>query len=120
MVIHSNIIACYSSARISTISSLAPRKATLQQRRCTQRVRAFEREWPAPEFIKEVEEAFPDQGIANVEEARVCLLRLHHYSSDAMLQTDHASLIVMLSCHTLQHKMWCSYLQHCLCAGARL
>lgn len=49
---------------------------------------AFEREWPNPEFIKEVEEAFPDQGIANVEEARVGLSQrhvlrlLHFYSSD--------------------------------------
>lgn len=34
---------------------------------------AFEREWPDKQFVKEVEEAFPDQGIANVEEARVCL-----------------------------------------------
>ncbi len=33
---------------------------------------AFERAWPDPEFIQEVEEAFPEQGIANVEEARVC------------------------------------------------
>ena len=32
---------------------------------------AFEREWPDPQFVAEVEEAFPDQGIANVEEARV-------------------------------------------------
>ena len=32
---------------------------------------AYHREWPEPEFIKEVEEAFPEQGIANVEEARV-------------------------------------------------
>ena len=39
---------------------------------------AFEREWPEPAFIGEVEEAFPDQGIANVEEARVGLLILHH------------------------------------------
>lgn len=52
----------------------------LHQRRCTQRVMAYEREWPDREFISEVEEAFPDQGIANVEEARVGLLTLHHYS----------------------------------------
>ena len=62
---------CYSSARVSTISSFAPRKAALHQGRCSQRVMAFEREWPEPEFIKEVEESFPEQGIANVEEARV-------------------------------------------------
>ena len=29
------------------------------------------REWPDRDFIAEVEESFPDQGIANVEEARV-------------------------------------------------
>ena len=45
---------------------------------------AFEREWPQPEFVREVEEAFPDQGIANVEEARVGSLTLYHYSSDEM------------------------------------
>lgn len=50
------------------------------QRRCTQRVMAYEREWPDREFISEVEEAFPDQGIANVEETRVGLLSFHHYS----------------------------------------
>ncbi|KAK9816815.1 hypothetical protein WJX72_005336 [[Myrmecia] bisecta] len=33
-------------------------------------VRAFLREWPDPEFIKETEELFPDEGIANVEQAR--------------------------------------------------
>ena len=38
---------------------------------------AYIREWPEPEFVKEVEEAFPDQGIANVEEARVCLLAVN-------------------------------------------
>lgn len=41
------------------------------QRHCSQRVMAFEREWPDPQFVAEVKEAFPDQGIANVEEARV-------------------------------------------------
>ena len=60
-----------SSAFISTASSLTARKSALQQRQCTQRVMAFEREWPDKQFIKEVEEAFPDQGIANVEEGRV-------------------------------------------------
>lgn len=45
---------------------------------------AFEREWPEPEFIQEVEEAFPDQGIASVEEARVGLLTLYHYNSNEM------------------------------------
>lgn len=53
----------------------------LHQRRCTQRVMAYEREWPDREFISEVEEAFPDQGIANVEEARVGLLTFQHCSS---------------------------------------
>lgn len=48
----------------------------LHQRRCTQRVMAYEREWPDREFISEVEEAFPDQGIANVEEARALVSSL--------------------------------------------
>ena len=43
---------------------------------------AFIREWPDKEFIASVEEAFPDQGIANVEEARVhaslCSIWVHH------------------------------------------
>lgn len=68
------LLVCYSSACISTISSFAPRKTPLHQQRCSQRVMAYEREWPNSEFIKEVDEAFPDQGIANVEEARVGLL----------------------------------------------
>lgn len=29
------------------------------------------RQWPDPEFVQEVKEAFPDKGIATVEEARV-------------------------------------------------
>ncbi|KAL3149922.1 hypothetical protein ABBQ38_013286 [Trebouxia sp. C0009 RCD-2024] len=37
---------------------------------------AYEREWPNSEFIKEVDEAFPDQGIANVEEARALVSSL--------------------------------------------
>lgn len=52
------------------------------QQRCSHRVMAFEREWPNPEFIEEVEESFPEQGIANVEEARV-----RHKSSDSAAVT---------------------------------
>lgn len=37
---------------------------------------AFQREWPDSDFIAEVEEAFPDQGIANVEEARALVSSL--------------------------------------------
>lgn len=33
--------------------------------------RAYIREYPYPEFIEEVKEAFPEKPIANVEEARV-------------------------------------------------
>ena len=54
---------------------------------------AFEREWPDPQFIAEVEEAFPDQGIANVEEARVIeaftIFRHSH---------SHGNLLHSLSC----------------------
>jgi len=60
-----------SSAFISTTSSLATMRTPKHQRHCSQRVMAFEREWPDPQFVAEVKEAFPDQGIANVEEARV-------------------------------------------------
>lgn len=47
------------------------------QRRMSVRVsrvatKAYLREYPEPEFIAEVKEAFPEQPIANVEEARVC------------------------------------------------
>ena len=44
-----------------------------QTRSHSQRVCAYDRRWPDPDFIKEVEEAFPDKGVANVEEARVSL-----------------------------------------------
>ena len=49
------------------------------QRRMSVRVsrmstRAYLREYPEPEFIAEVKEAFPEKPIANVEEARVCVL----------------------------------------------
>ena len=47
---------------------------------------AFQREWPDPEFVKEVEEAFPDQGIANVEEARVSVA---FDSADAGISDSH-------------------------------
>lgn len=49
------------------------------QRRMSVRVsrmapRAYLREYPEPEFIAEVKEAFPEKPIANAEEARVrCL-----------------------------------------------
>lgn len=63
---------------------------------------AYEREWPDKQFIKEVEEAFPDQGIANVEEGRVrnvvgalgacicdvtCMCRKHIAITSIMLYT---------------------------------
>lgn len=35
--------------------------------------KAYLREYPEPEFIAEVREAFPEKPIANVEEARVCI-----------------------------------------------
>ena len=35
------------------------------------RTQAFQAEWPDPDFIKETKEAFPDKGVATVEEARV-------------------------------------------------
>lgn len=75
----------------------------LHQRRCTQRVMAYEREWPDREFISEVEEAFPDQGIANVEEARVGLLT----SSQLHGMLDHRLFVpndCADSCHNPQHK----------------
>ncbi|DBA86354.1 hypothetical protein WJX79_004408 [Trebouxia sp. C0005] len=65
-----------SSAFISTTSSLAAKRTPKHQKHCRQRVMAFEREWPDPQFIAEVEEAFPDQGIANVEEARALISSL--------------------------------------------
>ncbi len=40
-------------------------------RRAALRAQAFQSEWPDPDFIKETKEAFPDKGVATVEEARV-------------------------------------------------
>ena len=54
---------------------------------------AFEREWPDPQFVAEVEEAFPDQGIANVEEARVIKIFTAFRNSHS-----HGSLSHSLSC----------------------
>jgi hypothetical protein len=36
-------------------------------------VRAYVRQYPIPEFVAEVKAAFPDQGIANPDEARVSI-----------------------------------------------
>ena len=47
------------------------------QRRSSQQVSAFVREWPDQEFIKETLEAFPEKAVANVEEARVSFDRQH-------------------------------------------
>jgi hypothetical protein len=41
--------------------------------------KAYLREYPDPEFIEEVKENFPEQPIANVEEARVCLFPRHSH-----------------------------------------
>ena len=41
------------------------------ERRSSQAACAYAQEWPDPELIEETKEAFPDKGIANVEEARV-------------------------------------------------
>jgi hypothetical protein len=40
-------------------------------RRAALRAQAFQSEWPDPDFIKETKEAFPEKGVASVEEARV-------------------------------------------------
>jgi len=82
-----------SSAFISTTSSLATKRTPKHQRHCSQRVMAFEREWPDPQFVAEVEEAFPDQGIANVEEARVTKIFTTFRHSHS-----HGSLLHSLSC----------------------
>lgn len=48
------------------------RAARPQQRRQTAlSAQAFQAEWPDPDFIKETKEAFPEKGVATVEEARV-------------------------------------------------
>ena len=36
------------------------------------RTQAFQAQWPDPDFINETKEAFPEKGVATVEEARVC------------------------------------------------
>ncbi|KAK9825933.1 hypothetical protein WJX81_008674 [Elliptochloris bilobata] len=43
---------------------------------------AFQAEWPDPDFIAEVKEAFPEKGVASVEEARVL------YSEDGYTYLD--------------------------------
>ena len=48
---------------------------TRSRRNTLQPIRAFLREWPDPQFVEEVKEAFPDKGVATVEEARVCSAR---------------------------------------------
>ena len=42
-----------------------------QRRRTALSAQAFQAEWPDPEFIKETKAAFPEKGVATVEEARV-------------------------------------------------
>lgn len=49
----------------------APAMRCPQLRRGRAVVRAMIKEWPDPEFTAQVKAAFPDKGIANVEEARV-------------------------------------------------
>lgn len=36
---------------------------------------AMRREWPDKEFVEQVKASFPDQGMANVEEARVSTIK---------------------------------------------
>jgi hypothetical protein len=45
--------------------------STSKPRRGTFVVQSYVREWPVPEFIEEVKEAFPDKGVATPDEARV-------------------------------------------------
>lgn len=51
---------------------------------------AMRREWPDKEFVEQVKAAFPDQGMANVEEARVSTNAkcLEHVSSLITHQFD--------------------------------
>ena len=42
-----------------------------QHRRTPLSAQAFQAEWPDPDFIKETKKAFPEKGVATVEEARV-------------------------------------------------
>ncbi|KAK9902888.1 hypothetical protein WJX75_009856 [Coccomyxa subellipsoidea] len=65
-----------------TGKKVAFRAQRAQQKRQNASVTAFIREWPYPEFIEEVKEAFPEKGVATVEEARVL------YSEDGYTYLD--------------------------------
>lgn len=51
--------------------AVVSRVQTARSSRKSVLARAYIREYPYPEFIEEVKEAFPEKPIANVEEARV-------------------------------------------------
>lgn len=51
--------------------AFAPVAGFQRRRAVAVAARAYLAEYPDPEFIEATKEAFPDKGIANVEEARV-------------------------------------------------
>lgn len=52
-------------------------------------VRAMVREWPDREFIAETLSIFPDEGVANVEQARVSLMFSKHALLSSMGHPGH-------------------------------
>ncbi len=72
----------------------ARRKAS--RRTALQPVRAYLREWPDQDFIEEVKEAFPDKGVATVEEARVILSSHCLHECSGLLKGVAAMLATLL------------------------
>ncbi|CAM6124578.1 unnamed protein product [Calypogeia fissa] len=71
--------ACITQARRQTFGDnkvLLSGTSKRQVRKGTFGVRAYQKYWPDPQFIQEVNEAFPDKGVATVDEARVLFTEL--------------------------------------------
>ena len=71
-----------------------------RSRSACMRLQAYRREYPDPEFITEVREAFPDAAIADVEQARVIQTPPHtptHHHHHYPLQTMLSATCILLS-----------------------
>jgi rhodanese-related sulfurtransferase len=69
---------------------------------------AFERRWPDPDFIKQVDEEFPDKGVANVEEARALFSSLGYVYLDVRpaLELEEVGKVKGSVNVPIQHAKW--------------